>query len=128
MYRAFGLLHPDSDFTLDEARARLAAKFPGFNVSRDGDQIVVSKGDWWISLAVVSGPHIRAETEGLTSRLAGLEPAEAAALVESDRRIEVWTDVPDPFMEHFNDFLKVVEVLKSFTGLLAVDPKEPGVL
>jgi hypothetical protein len=31
-------------------------------------------------------------------------------------------------MEHFNEFLTVVEVLKSFRGLLAVDPKEPGVM
>ena len=43
------------------------------------------------------------------------------------RRVEVWSDTPDPFMEHFNDFLSVVEVLKSFRGLIAVDPNEPGV-
>jgi len=33
----------------------------------------------------------------------------------------MWTDIPDPFMEHFNDYLLMVEVLKSFNGLLAVD-------
>ena len=31
-------------------------------------------------------------------------------------------------MEHFDHYLQVVEVLKSFAGLLAIDPKEPGVL
>jgi hypothetical protein len=128
MYRAIGLLHPTSDFTLDEAAARLTAKFPGFGVVREGNQIVVSQGEWWIALALVSGPEVRMETEGLVGRLAGVEPAEAEALVSSDNRVEVWTDVPDPFMEHFNDYLFVVEVLKSFNGLLAVDPKEPGVL
>ena len=46
----------------------------------------------------------------------------------SSKRVEVWTDVPDPFMEHFNDYLSVIEVLKSFNGLLAVDPKAPGTL
>ena len=128
MYRAFGLLRPDSDFSVDEALVRLTAKFPGFTVARESDRVNVSKGEWWIALALVSGKHIQLETEGLVGHLAGVEPAEAVALVASDHRVEVWTDVPDPFMEHFNDYLLTVEVLKSFKGLLAVDPKEPGVL
>src|SRR5829696_2189137 len=121
MYRALGLLHPNADFTIDEAEKRLAAKFPGFGVARDGNQVVVSQGEWWIAMALVSGPEIQMETEGLVGRLAGVEPAEAEALI-SDRRVEVWTDVPDPFMEHFDDYLKVIEVLKTFKGLVAVDP------
>jgi hypothetical protein len=128
MYRAFGLLRPDTDFDLDEAGRRLAAKFPAYNVTRVGEQITVAQGDWWIAVAVVSWPGVRDEIEGLVGKLAGLEPAEADGYVSSGRRVEVWTDVPDPFMEHFNDYLSVVEVLKSFRGLLAVDPKEPGVL
>jgi hypothetical protein len=128
MYRAFGLLRPDSDFTPEQAQARLTAKFPGFTVTREGNQTVVSKGDWWIATALVSGPDVQTETTGLVERLVGVEPNEAAALAGSDRRVELWTDVPDPFMEHFNDYLSVIEVLKSFTGLLVVDPKEPSVL
>lgn len=128
MYRAFGLLRPDSDFSLDEARTRLAANLPDLTVTRDGNQIVASRGEWWIALALVSGPEIRDETEGLVGHLAGIEPEEADVLASSDRRVEVWTDVPDPFMEHFDHFQSVVAVLKSFNGLLAVDPKEPGVL
>jgi hypothetical protein len=128
MYRAFGLLRSDTDFTLDAAQARLTAKFPGFTLTREANQIVVSKGEWWIALALVSGEYVREETEGLVGHLAGIEPGEADALAASDRRIELWTDVPDPFMEHFNDYLYVIEVLKSFNGLLAVDPNERNVL
>jgi hypothetical protein len=128
MYRALGLLSPDSDFSIDEAKNRLAAKFPGFNITSDANQIVVSQGEWWIALALVSGPEIQNETEGLIGHLAGVEPAEAEVFAASDRRVEVWTDVPDPFMEHFDHYLFVIEVLKSFNGLLAVDPKEPGLL
>jgi hypothetical protein len=128
MYRAFGLLKPDSDFSLDQAQKRLAAKLPGAAVARDGNQVTVSMGEWWIAMALVSGPEIQLETEGIVGHLAGIEPAEAEVLTASDRRVEVWTDVPDPFMEHFDHYLSVVEVLKSFNGLLAVDPKEPGLL
>jgi hypothetical protein len=128
MYRALGLLHADSDFTVDEAQNRLAAKFPGFAIARDGNQVVVSQGEWWIAMALVSGPEIQMETEGLVGHLAGVEPSEAEALAATDRRVEVWTDVPDPFMEHFDHFQFIIEVLKSFNGLLAVDPNEPGVM
>ncbi len=128
MYRALGLLQPNTDFTPDEAQKRLAAKFPGFTVTRDGNQIVVSQGEWWIAMALVSGPDVQMETEGILGHLAGIEQDEAAVYATSDRRVEVWTDVSDPFMEHFDDYLRVVEVLKSFNGLLAVDPKEPGLL
>lgn len=128
MYRALGLLKPTTDFTAEEAEKRLAAKFPDFTVTRNADRVDVTKGDWWISMARVTGDYVSEETNGLVGHLAGIEPAEAEELVASDSRVEVWTDVPDPFMEHFNDYLLTVEVLKSFAGLLAVDPNEPGVL
>jgi hypothetical protein len=128
MYHAVGLLTKESDFDLDAAGARLVARIPGSSASRTGDTVSVSKGDWWIAFALESGDNIRDEIEGLVSRLAGVEPAEAEQYVASGKRATVWTDVPDPFMEHFNDYLFAIEVLKSFGGVLAVDPKEPGVL
>jgi hypothetical protein len=128
VYHAVGLLQKDSDFSLAEAENRLRTALPALAAEWSGDTITLTQGDWWLSVGLVTGPQLRDETEGLVSKLAGLEPAEADAYVSSDKRAEVWTDVPDPFMEHFSDFLAVVEVLKSFNGLLAVDPKEPGVL
>lgn len=128
MYHAVGLLTKESDFDLDAAGARLAARIPGSSAARSGDTVTVSKGDWWIAMALESGDDLRDEIEGLTARLAGVEQAEAEQYVAAARRVSVWTDVPDPFMEHFNDYLYAVEVLKSFGGLLAVDPKEPGLL
>jgi hypothetical protein len=128
MYRAIGLLQSHSDFSLEEAESRLRAALPTHVVSRTGDTLTAAQGNWWIAVALASGSELRDETEGLVSKLAGLEPAEAELYVNSEKRVEVWTDEPDPFMEHFNDYLSVVEVLKSFRGLLAVDPKEPGVL
>lgn len=128
MYRALGLLQPNNDFDLDATGARLAARIPGSTASRSGDTVTVKKGEWEIHIALVSGAHIPEETVGITDRIAGLEPAEAAILAQSDRRVEVWCDIPDPFMEHFNDYLFAVEVLKSFGGVVAVDPNEPDLL
>ena len=128
MYHAIGLLQTNNDFSLAEAAARLRQALPEHAVVPAGQRIRIERGEWWIALELVVGPQLRGETEGIVGKLAGLEPAEAEAFVSSEKRVEVWTDVPDPFMEHFNDYLSVVEVLKSFRGLLAVDPKEPGVL
>lgn len=128
MYRAFGLLKPDTDFNLDQAVTRLTPRFPGYRITRTGDQISIGKDDWEIELALVSGPQIATEIQGVTDKLAGFDPAEAEAVIGTGRRVEVWSDTPDPFMERFNDFLTVVEVLKSFNGLIAVDPHEPSLL
>ncbi|HEV3386619.1 MAG TPA: hypothetical protein VG097_17510 [Gemmata sp.] len=128
MYRAYGLLKPDSDFNMDQALARLTPRFPGYSITRTGDRISISKGDWEIELALASGSHIPAETQGITDKIAGMEGAETDVLFRSERRVEVGSETPDPFMEHFNDFLQVVEVLKSFNGLVAVDPHERALL
>lgn len=128
MYRAFGLLQPNTDFDLDAAAARLVAKIAGSSASRAGDTVTVAKGNWTIYLALATGPHIPAETVGITDKIAGFDQAEAEVLATSDRRVEVWSDDMDPHMEHFNDYLFAVEVLKSFMGVTAVDPKGPDVL
>jgi hypothetical protein len=128
MYRAFGLLQPHNDFDLDTAAARLAERLAGSSSRRDGEVVTISKGNWEMYLAVVSGPHVVTETIGITDRLAGFEREEAEALASSNKRIEIWTDTPDPFMEHFNDYLTAVEVLKSFKGVVVVDPNEPSLL
>jgi len=128
MYHAIGLLQATSDFSIAEAAVRLRQALPGHAVIPEGPRIRVERGEWWIALELVAGPQLRGETEGLVGKLAGLEPAEADSFVASDQRVEAWTDIPDPFMEHFNDYLSVIEVLKSFRGILVVDPKEPGVM
>jgi hypothetical protein len=128
MYRAYGLLQKDSNFDLDVAAARIVGKIAGSSSSRAENTVTVAKGEWSIFVALVTGVHVRFETEGIVGKLAGLDTAEAEPLLASDSRVEVWTDDPDSFMEHFNDYLSIVEVLKSFSGLMAVDPNEPSLL
>jgi hypothetical protein len=124
MYLAYGLLQPGSDFTLDAAARRLAARFPGWSVSRAGDEVHVTKGEWEFKLRLNADAYVAGESVGLAGKIAGVEPAEAAALEASDRRAELWSDTQDPFVEHLGDFGAAVEVLKSFRGLIAVDPNE----
>ena len=126
MYRAYGLLQPGSDFAAGEAVARLRSRFPGYDVALNGDQITVSKGDWEIELKLTGGPDVLAESVVLAERIAGLE--DGVFMERCDRRVEVWSDTPDPFVEHLADFHAVIETLKSFAGVVVVDPKEPALM
>jgi hypothetical protein len=128
MYRAYGFLRPQTDFTPAAAADRLRQAFPQFGVTAAADRVTVSKGDWSLALRVNDGPEVPGEAAGLAGHIAGLEPAEAAALEQCSRRVEVWSDDPDPFVEHLADFQAVVRVLKSFAGLIAVDPVDRQLL
>lgn len=126
MYRAYGLLKPDSDFTMPEAARRLAAKFPTFTVDEKGDTIAVSSADWEIQLTLNESATVLDESREMARHIGGAEDATDVAACA--RRVEVSSDTPDPEMDYFNDYLCVIEVLQSFQGLIAVDPKEPSLL
>jgi hypothetical protein len=126
MYTAFGLLKADSDFTMAEAARRLAAKLPALTVEHNGNTIVVSSEDWEIHLSLNESPTVLQESQEIAHHIGGTEDAQDIA--SCARRVELSSDIPDPHMEHFNDYLLAVEVLQSFKGLIAVDPREPSLL
>ena len=126
MYHAHGLVHAASDFTLDAAEARLGDRFPGYTVARAGDQITVSKADWEIALLLNTDPGVLADSANVAERIAGTD--DGLDLARCARRVEVWSDTPDPFVEHLADFHAVLDVLRSFTGVVPIDPAEPALM
>ncbi|OWK47279.1 hypothetical protein [Fimbriiglobus ruber] len=127
MYRAYGLLLPSSDFTVDEAFRRLTVRFPQYSVLLGGNgQITVESDVWEIEVALVDGPHVLNESQGFAEHIAGV--SELGNVASCDRRVEVWSDTPDAEMAHLKDFQDLIEVLKTFTGVIVVDPKERQLL
>jgi len=126
MYQAFGLLKPDSDFTLTETAKRLAEKFPAFSVVHSGEKLTLSSEDWEIQLTLVTSPQVLQESREIEEKIGGDE--DNLGISNCDRRVEVVSDTPDPELNHFNDYLSVIEVLQSFKGIIAVDPSEPSLL
>jgi hypothetical protein len=123
MYTAYGLLTKSSDFTLESAVDKLQKKFPNASVALEGGVINLSGSDWDFHLQLNAG-DLAAEHEELAIKLGGVENNPEVAA--STKRVEVWSDTNDPFLEHFNDFLQVIEVLQTYRGLIAIDPKEPA--
>jgi len=126
MYHAFALVQAGSDLTLAAVDAKLKARFPNWSVATAAKQITITSGDWEYYLAAQSGPEVLQESENIAGRLAGLDAD--SPLRVCDRRLEVWSDNPDPFMKHFDDHFQILEVLRTFRGVILVDPKEPALL
>lgn len=126
MYHAFALLTPSSDLNMAAVAAKIKAKFPQFQVKPSATKIELTSANWDYFLELQSGQQVLEESEGLAGRIAGLDDDTPMRIC--DRRLEVWSDTSDPFMEHFDDHFQVLEVLRSFKGVILVDPKEPCLL
>lgn len=126
MYSSYGLLLPDAEFTLEEAETRVRAAFPFAIATRFDDTLSVAVGDWNVNFRLNEGPEVRSESIGFAGRIAGLE--QGSGMESCSRRVEVWSDTQDPFLEHFDKYQKVLEVLRSFAGMIPIDPREPSLL
>jgi len=126
MYSAYALMLPDSDLSLNELKDRLKMKFPNVTVELKKNEITLVDGDWDYHLVLNKDPEVLEQSEELAGRIAGLD--EDTPMRECSRRVEVWSETPDPFMEYFERHFQVLEVLRSFKGVILVDPKEPSLL
>ncbi len=126
MYHAQGLLLPSSDFTLAAAAKKLASVFPKLKQEQTGQRLSLSSDDWEIHLTLEDGPGVLEDSVRIADHIGGSE--EELGIAKCNRRVDVATDVPDPEMDHFNDYLQIIELLQSFSGVIAVDPSEPSLL
>ena len=126
MYHAYALLLPDSDCSLVAAAEKLAARFPGFTVEQADRQVRLAQGDWEMRLTLDDGPEVLEDSLRIADHIGGAD--EELGIARCHRRVDVASDIPDPEMDHFNDYLQVIEVLQSFQGVIAVDPSEPSLL
>lgn len=126
MYQAYGLLKPDSDFTMVAAATKLKVKLPKFSIEQTDQRVTLSSADWEIHLTLNADAQVLEESRAIEEHIGGDE--DDIGLATCNRRVEVFSDIADPEMEHFDDYLSVIEVLQSFKGVIAVDPQEPSLL
>lgn len=126
MYNAHGLLTPATDFTLSALRDRLQKKFPAASATCDGNVVKLAGPDWSFQLFINDSPEIVAQHQDMAEKLGSVEDNPDVA--KCVKRVELWSETQDPFLEHFADYQEIVSVLQSFKGLIAVDPNEPAFL
>ena len=132
-YEAFVLL-PNSNFTLERAAKLLEVRFasrPDLKVTLKKNVTVKADDRWQLKVQLNLEPHVIEESIELAQSLAAgrcataapelLERAKNAKLESFPARFEI-SSSRDPNMDHFNDYLFVLEALGALEGSVAFDP------
>ncbi|MBX9680090.1 MAG: hypothetical protein K2X38_15110 [Gemmataceae bacterium] len=126
MYRAYGLLKPNTEFTLDAAAPKLAAALPHLTPNRQEGLLQFANDEWEIHLKMNASPDVLDESLVIAGQISGAE--DEPGIRTCAARVEVSSAVIDEGMAYFGDFLKVIDVLKSFPGVIMVEPEGPSLM
>ncbi len=126
MYQSYLLLKTPNDFTLDKARQRLAEAFPDASFTEGPGSLAMETPDWELSVQTNDGPEVLAESRQIAEQITGADDDQGIATCA--RRVEIASDVPDPVLDHFEKYQRVLDAMRAFEGTILIDPKEPCVL
>jgi hypothetical protein len=125
-YSLLVLLTDQTTLTLDTLAERLRKRFsydPAVLIEhKTSDVVLVQWGAWSVHIIFENEPHVVVESEDIADRFAASHPSRSE-IATSKQRLCVSGD-DDPNMDHFNDFLFVMEVLESYSGVYLFDPLE----
>lgn len=127
-YRLMVLLSDETTLTVESLADRLKKRFAyDLNVTvvvegEKADLLLVQWGDWSFHLGYESEPHVVIESEEIADHYAASHP-EQKKIAACKRRLSMSGD-DDPNMDHFNDYLFVMEILESFPGVYLFDPQD----
>jgi hypothetical protein len=118
------MIKPGRDFSLPTAVECLASapSLRGMRIrQQEKDRLHLMFGEWCLIVALEEYPWV--EEENREMAVSYSDHPQASELAHCRRRLAIWSEDPDPDMEHFNDWLLAVECLQNrFTGLLVFDP------
>ncbi len=122
-YHAIAFIADDSDFTVRRAaeRWRSLRGVPDLRVEVASEkESLACFGEWELRLMVDEGGYVPAEARSVAARSPSYR--NAVAVGRCQRMASIWSDDPDPDMDHFNDYLLAVEMLvDGFRGVYAQD-------
>jgi len=125
-YSLLVLLTDQTTLTLDTLAQRLSKRFsydPAVVIEHGtSDVVLVQWGAWSVHIGYENEPHVAVESEDIADRFATSHPSRSD-IAFCMQRLSVSGD-DDPNMDHFNDFLFVMEVLESYSGVYLFDPQE----
>lgn len=126
-YQVLALLPPHVNASFCEVAASLELKFrplsPRWQIPDiviGTDHIKLAWSNWSLRLFFAVAPHVLIESKEIAAAKA-THRADRDIIASCDRRIEITSD-PDPKMDHFNDYIFVLEVLERIPGVVLFDP------
>src|SRR5262245_5643143 len=129
-YVVFGLLAPESNFNLNTAFDRIRDVFTslpdgGFEPESSGaNDISIDPQNLGLFVLLVEEPHVLEESRQLAAQLGNAQ--EASTVGRCARRIEFGMQWGDPRGEVFPEFERLLGVLRSFRGVIFLDPRDPA--
>jgi len=84
VYSAFGLLKPDSDFSIAEASRSFPPSFRRSQWRSRPTAIVVSSAEWEIHLTLNDTPTVLEESRAMAERIGGAEDAKDSPFVPAE--------------------------------------------
>lgn len=127
-YSLLALLTDQTTLTLDALAERIQERFscdPDLKVLVErgkNDLLLVGWSDWSFQLDYETEPHVAVESSQIAADFAATHPARSQ-IAACQRRLSL-SGGDDPQMDHFNDYLFIVEILESFKGVYLFDPYE----
>lgn len=91
-------------------------------INAAGNNIQIKYDDWSLRIYWEENLDVLAEAQEIADRFA-VNRSDKAVIASCNRRITTSGD-PDPNMDHFNDFVHVIEVLESIEDTYIFDPGE----
>jgi hypothetical protein len=129
-YVVFGLLEPESNFDLNTAFDRIRDVFtnrPGGGIeplSTGANDISIDPDHLGLFVLLVEGPGVAEESQQIAAQLG--DAPEAAAVARCDRRVEFGMQWGDPRGDVFPEFGRLLAVLRTFRGVIFLDPRDPA--
>ncbi len=133
----FGLIEPNSDFDIYRAFDRICDEFKNLPdggycedegpLSTGGNDISIDPENLGLFVVLhedsADGP-VAADSKQLAAELG--DAPEAAAVARCTRRIEFGTSFADRDGSIFPEFLRLLAVLRTFRGVIFLDPRNPA--
>jgi hypothetical protein len=125
MYEALLLIEPSTALTIENLRAELAKFYkavpekPG-SIQLSGSEIQLVWPDFTLIVSYSDSPHVIEESRAIAKQFAQAHEARER-IQQCWARFEVAGN-DDPAMEHFNDYLFIVEAAQRLGTVYAFDP------
>ena len=125
-YHSLILIPLNHAFTFGDFFERLTKKFAhqqNLLVELQTDhQIIIRRNDWELRIALQDNPHAAIEAQEIAKRFV-MDDLDRPIVASSLSYLSTSGD-PDPKMDHFNEYVFVLETIEQYSGLYILDPDE----